>query len=139
MDKANNRNNKGFSLVELIIVIAILAVLSGVLTLNFVRYYNNACVNTDIANAREIANKLGVAIAGEDGASVPANIQGVGGTTVTDVEGLTVLPYSKKDRNAEWVITTSFEDGVVEISLGGYLIFPDGTGGNAYYNAFCAY
>ncbi|MGN0403247.1 MAG: type II secretion system protein [Acetatifactor sp.] len=139
MDKANNRNNKGFSLVELIIVIAILAVLSSVLTLNFVRYYNNACVNTDIANAREIANKLGVAIAGEDGASVPANIQGVGGTTVTDVEGLTVLPYSKKDRNAEWVITTSFEDGVVEISLGGYLIFPDGSGGNAYYNAFCAH
>lgn len=139
MDKTSEGRNKGFSLVELIIVIAILAVLSGVLALNFIRYYTNACVNTDIANAREMANKLGAAIAGENGVSVPASIQGSGGTTIVGVEGLTILPYSKKDRNAEWVITTSFEDGVVEISLGGYLIFPDGSGGNAYYNAFCAH
>ena len=132
------KNNKGFSLVELIIVIAILAVLTGVISLNFIKYYNSACVNTDIANAREMAKKLGAAIAGKEGNLVPANIQGTGGTAVTGVEGLTVLPYSKKNRNAEWEIRTSFEEGVVEISLGGYLIFPDGTGGNAYYNAFCS-
>ena len=125
-------------MVELIIVIAILAVLTGVISLNFIKYYNSACVNTDIANAREMAKKLGAAIAGKEGNLVPANIQGTGGTAVTGVEGLTVLPYSKKNRNAEWEIRTSFEEGVVEISLGGYLIFPDGTGGNAYYNAFCS-
>lgn len=133
------KNNKGFSLVELIIVIAILAVLTGVISLNFIKHYTSACVNTDIANAREMAKKLGAAIAGKEGNLVPANIQGTGGTAVTGVEGLTVLPYSKKSRNAEWEIRTSFEEGVVEISLGGYLIFPDGTGGNAYYNAFCSH
>lgn len=126
-------------MIELIIVIAILAVLTGVISLNFIKYYNSACVNTDIANAREMAKKLGAAIAGKEGNLVPANIQGTGGTAVTGVEGLTVLPYSKKNRNAEWEIRTSFEEGVVEISLGGYLIFPDGTGGNAYYNAFCSH
>ena len=139
MNKADTRNNRGFSLVELIIVIAILAVLSGVLTLNVIKYYTNACVNTDIANAKEMANKLGAAISGEEGILVPANIQGPGGTEVTGVDGLTVLPYSKRDRNAKWEIRTSFEDGVVEISFGGYLIFPDGSSGNAYYNAFCAH
>lgn len=137
MNKANTRNNKGFSLVELIIVIAIMAVLIGVVSVNYVKYYHNSCVTTDVTNAKEMANKIGAAIADKDGIHVPAEIQGKGGTVVTGVEGLTVLPYSKKDKNAVWQISTSFEDGVVEIFLGGYQIYPDGVGGNAYYNHFC--
>lgn len=131
-------DDKGFSLIELITVIGVMAVLAGIMAVNFMKYYHNSGVVTDVTNAQEMAKALAVAIAGEDGASVPAHIQGKGGTAVTGVDGLTVLPYCKTDRDAEWDISTSFADGVVQISLRGYVIFPETAGGNAYYNAFYA-
>lgn len=130
--------DKGFSLIELITVIGIMAVLVGILAPNFMKYFNNSRVVTDVTNAEEMAKALAAAIAGEDGISVPPLIQGRGGTAVTGVDGLTELPYCRTDRNAEWVINTSFQDGVVQISLRGYVIFPESAGGNAYYNAFYA-
>ena len=48
-------NNKGFSLVELIIVIAIMAVLVGILAPQFIKYVGNSRVSTDIKNGQEIA------------------------------------------------------------------------------------
>ncbi|WHH59665.1 type II secretion system protein [Petroclostridium sp. X23] len=57
------KNNKGFSLIELIVVIAILGVLAGVAAPNVIRYVNNARVNADIANGALIANALQGAIA----------------------------------------------------------------------------
>ena len=131
------KNNKGVSLVELIIVIAIMAVLLGVVSVNFVRYYNKACVTTDVTNAKEMAKQIEAAISGKDGINVPAEIRGTGGTAVSGVDGLAVLPYSKKDKNAEWVFNTTFGNGVVEIKLDGYLIYPDGGGDNEYYNHYC--
>lgn len=130
--------DKGYSLVELIVVIGIMAVLIGVLAPNFMKYYHNSCVVTDVTNAEEMAKALAAAIAGEEGASVPALIQGRGGTAVSGVEGLTELPFCRTDKEGEWVITTSSWNGVVEISLRGYVIFPETAGGNAYYNAFYA-
>ncbi len=47
-------NNKGFSLVELIIVIAIMAILVGVLAPQFIKYVESSKQSTDIQNASEI-------------------------------------------------------------------------------------
>ena len=47
-------NNKGFSLVELIIVIAIMAILVGVLAPQFIKYVESSKKSTDIQNASEI-------------------------------------------------------------------------------------
>lgn len=47
-------NNSGFSLVELIIVIAIMAVLIGVLAPQFIQYVNKSRVSTDLQNVEEM-------------------------------------------------------------------------------------
>lgn len=53
-------NNKGFSLVELIIVIAIMAVLIGVLAPQYLKYVERSRKSTDKQNVEAIVNALGV-------------------------------------------------------------------------------
>ena len=50
------KNNSGFSLVELIIVIAIMAVLIGVLAPQFIQYVAKSRVSTDLQNIEEMVN-----------------------------------------------------------------------------------
>lgn len=52
--KQKSLTNKGFSLVELIIVIAIMAVLVGVLAPQFLKYVEQSRKSTDIQNAENI-------------------------------------------------------------------------------------
>ena len=51
-------NNKGFSLVELIIVIAIMAVLIGVLAPQFIKYVERSRNSTDKQNAGEFVSAV---------------------------------------------------------------------------------
>ncbi len=51
-------NNKGFSLIELIIVIAIMAVLLVILLPSYLRYVERSRVATDMTNARKIVSAL---------------------------------------------------------------------------------
>ena len=52
------KNNKGFSLVELIVVIVILAILIGVTIGGIYQYVNKSRVNTDINNAASIQSVI---------------------------------------------------------------------------------
>ena len=51
-------NNKGFSLVELIVVIAIMAVLVGVLAPQFIKYVESSRRSTDVSNAQNIQSAV---------------------------------------------------------------------------------
>jgi type IV pilus assembly protein PilA len=52
--KKELKNNKGFSLVELIVVIAIMAVLVGVLAPQFMKYVESSRQSTDIDNVQSM-------------------------------------------------------------------------------------
>lgn len=65
-------NNKGFSLVELIVVIAIMAVLIGVLAPQFMKYVEKSRESTDIQNLDTCISAVRTYYADKD--TVPASI-----------------------------------------------------------------
>jgi len=73
-------NNKGFSLVELIIVIAIMAILIAVLAPQYIKYVEKSRQSADLDNWQSIVNAIQVAYADTD-----KNITGQ--TTVTATNG----------------------------------------------------
>lgn len=60
------RNNKGFSLVELIVVVAIMAVLVGVLAPAYLTYVEKSRIAKDESALEEVRHAVEVAVAEED-------------------------------------------------------------------------
>lgn len=65
MKKERKMNNRGFSLVELIIVIAIMAILAAILAPQLMRYVDKARKSTDISNCNSIKVAVETALADE--------------------------------------------------------------------------
>lgn len=83
--KQKNLTNKGFSLVELIIVIAIMAVLVGVLAPQFIKYVEQSRKSTDIQNAENIKTAVLADIA--DGNITGSGTLAFSGTLTKDASG----------------------------------------------------
>lgn len=78
-------NNKGFSLVELIVVIAIMAILVGVLAPNLLRYIGRADISADIQVADSIRSAVNNAMIDP---MIPATDKpAVGNTTLSALKG----------------------------------------------------
>ena len=129
------KDNKGFSLVELIIVIAIMAVLVGLLAPQYLKYVENSKVSTDISNAQEIATAYNVAFA-DDNASYKS---GCTPNKMPDGKSLPALKASGAGTSWDIVID---ENGVKYITDGHDELWPDPkcttngvSGKTGYYNA----
>jgi type IV pilus assembly protein PilA len=72
-------NNKGFSLVELIIVIAIMAILIAVLAPQYLRYVEKSRLQSDNSAIGEVCNAIKVAVAND----AIASEVGSGGQSIT--------------------------------------------------------
>lgn len=70
--KERKMNNKGFSLVELIIVIAIMAILIVVLAPQYLKYVERSRNSTDLQNATEIVTALQVYATDPEATVAPA-------------------------------------------------------------------
>lgn len=64
--KQKSLNNKGFSLVELIIVIAIMAVLVGVLAPQYIKYVDKSKTSADKQMVEQFVSAMNVVAADED-------------------------------------------------------------------------
>lgn len=82
-------NNKGFSLVELIIVIAIMVILVAVIAPQYLKFVHNSRISTDIQTAADMATAIDVAIA--NGAEPFPS----GSFDISEVDNLSAVPATK--------------------------------------------
>lgn len=89
------KNNKGFSLVELIVVIAIMAVLVGVLAPQFIKYVEKSRQSTDMQSVQQLKSSVETDISdNENVTSVTITISGKKATTTINASSGTVTTPS---------------------------------------------
>lgn len=92
-------NNKGFSLVELIVVVAIMAVLMAVLVPTLIRNIEKTRVQKDKSAIAEIHHATEIAIADEEYAN--ATVSGIGASVKNEIITISELFANKIDDEGE--------------------------------------
>ena len=128
-------NNKGFSLVELIIVIAIMAVLIGVMAPQFLKYVEQSKRSTDISNAQSIATAIQADIA--DGKITTSQSGDVTASTASALNEDPVIRGTAGGAGGKFTFTADPATGIVRVNAGSYNLYPgtSATNGAAKYKA----
>ena len=126
----NKKKKGGFTLIELIIVIAIIAILAAVALPKFAEIRENANVKADISNAKNIQSEVNSLIGENRIASSTYTLQdGSYGATTTEA-GLQNIPLTKASangatKNLNYSIYVS-STGDVVVSAGSKVVYPNG-------------
>lgn len=115
------KNNKGFSLVELIIVIAIMAVLVGVLAPTYLQYVEKSKKSNDVSTVDSIVNAIEICaidpevqVAGDwaltititsTGTTYADSVTATGSKMVAAMEA--IVPTSTKLKSSKWDSTSN--------------------------------
>ncbi|UZT07221.1 prepilin-type N-terminal cleavage/methylation domain-containing protein [Clostridium sp. LQ25] len=123
-----NRKKKGFTLVELIIVIAIIAILAAIAIPKFGQITKNSNITADIATAKNL-HGIGAQIVAEDPSILTADDNTLTGVAAK-VDGGT-MPKSKV-KNADFSVHAS-KDGDITVKVGDEEVYP--TAGDSFKKA----
>lgn len=119
MSKKRNKK-RGFTLIELIIVVAIIAILAAIAVPAFGKVSQNAKENTDLANARTIYSVVTAAVA--EGDLGVTDVDKAPVTNLTD-HGLATIPVPKSQLNATFKY--SITNGNVTVYINDTLVYPE--------------
>ena len=133
--------NKGFSLVELIIVIAIMAILAAAIAPALIRYIDKSRKSDDVAAAETVGTAVNAALANEDAYSeaapsmdgdatvwTAAGTEGIGGTFAQEMSanlgGEAPKVKYNKDNNTTWTVKIQ-QSGKALVYKGGVQLQPE--------------
>jgi len=116
----------GFTLVELIIVIAIIAILAAIAIPKFGEIREDANIKADIANAKNIQTAVTAGVSNGDIALSTASVD-----LATVLNG--TIPVGKAGEQKGDAFTAAVAaNGEVTVSLGGVVVLPNPTDGGIY-------
>lgn len=124
-NESSKKKKKGFTLVELIIVIAIISILAAVAIPKFGAARQNANVAADQANAKIIATAVATAVANGD---ITASSSSLASSTYSEYIDGGVVPAVKSVTSGSWVVAYNAADGGAGITVS-----ISGTGGGRMY------